>query len=150
MSESTISIRLMKAEDFDAVVDVDKKVLNAPRPEYYEVKFEKLFRSEYYLPVSFVAENQDGKLVGFVMGEVYLGQYGISQEEATLDTIGVDPSCQHMGIGEQLISEFMEHLRRVGVKRVNTLVGWNDDKLIHFFSANHFSPSKTINLERTL
>ena len=28
------------------------------------------------------------------MGELYMGEYGISQEGATLDTIGVDPNCQ--------------------------------------------------------
>jgi ribosomal protein S18 acetylase RimI-like enzyme len=88
--------------------------------------------------------------VGFVMGELYMGQYGIFQEEATLDTIGVDPDYQHRGIGQQLIKEFVDHLRKVGVQKLSTLVDWNDSKMIHFFSANQFSPSKTINLERNL
>ena len=150
MSESTIKIRLMKADDYDAVVNIDGKVLKESRPEYYEVKFEKLFKSNDYLPASLVAEEEDGTVVGFVMGEIYIGEYGIFSEEATLDTIGVDPFYQHKGIGEQLINEFMEHLRNVGVQKVNTLVDWNDSKLIHFFSTNQFSPSKTINLERIL
>jgi len=150
MNESTIKIRLMKADDFDAVVAIDEKIIKASRPEYYEVKFEKLFESKDYLPASLVAEVEDGTVVGFVMGELYMGEYGIFQEEARLDTIGVDPDYQHKGIGEQLINEFMEHLRNVGVKIINTLVDWNDSKMIHFFSANQFSPSKTINLERSL
>ena len=150
MKESTINIRLMKAEDFDAVVGIDEKVLKASRPEYYEMKFEKLFRSKDYLPASLVAEEEDGKVVGFVMGEIYMGEYGIFQEEATLDTIGVDPHYQHKGIGEQLINEFIDHLRKVGVKKINTLVDSHDSRLMHFFSANQFSPSKTINLERSL
>ena len=150
MNESTITIRLMKAGDFDAVVGIDEKVLNAARPEYYEMKFEKLFKSRDYLPVSLVAEEKDGTVVGFVMGEIYMGEYGLFQEEATLDTIGVDPDHQHKGIGEQLINEFMDHLKKVGVQKINTLVAWNDTKLINFFSANQFSPSKTINLERKL
>ena len=150
MNESTIKIRLMKAEDFDAVVGIDEKVLDASRTEYYELKFEKLFGSRDYLPASLVAEEEDGTVVGFVMGEIYMGEYGIFQEEATLDTIGVDPDYQHRGIGEQLISEFMDHLRKLGVRKINTLVDWNDSKLIHFFSTNKFSPSKTINLERIL
>jgi ribosomal protein S18 acetylase RimI-like enzyme len=159
----------MKADDFDAVVGIDEKVLKASRPEYYEMKFEKLFKSKDYLPASLVAEEKDGtvvgfvmgelfmgeygifqEVVGFVMGELFMGEYGIFQEEATLDTIGVDPAYQHKGIGEQLINEFMDHLRKLGVQKINTLVDWNDTKLIHFFSANQFSPSKTINLERRL
>lgn len=150
MNESTIKIRLMKADDFDAVVGIDEQVLKTSRPEYYELKFEKLFKSKDYLPTSLVAEEEDGTVVGFVMGELYMGEYGIFQEEASLDTIGVDPYYQHKGIGEQLINEFMDHLRKIGVQKVNTLVDWNDSKLIHFFSANQFSPSKTINLERSL
>lgn len=150
MKECTIKIRLMKGDDFDAVVGIDEKVLKTSRPEYYEVKFEKLFESKVYLPVSLVAEEEDGTVVGFVMGELYMGEYGIYQEEATMDTIGVDPYCQHKGIGEQLINEFVDHLRKVGVQKVNTLVDWNDHELIHFFSANQFSPSKTINLDRIL
>jgi len=150
MNESIIKIRLMKADDFDAVVGIDEKVLKASRPEYYELKFEKLFKSKDYLPTSLVAEEEDGTVVGFVMGELYMGEYGIFQDEASLDTIGVDPYYQHKGIGEQLINEFMDHLKKIGVQKVNTLVDWNDSKLIHFFSVNQFSPSKIINLERSL
>jgi ribosomal protein S18 acetylase RimI-like enzyme len=150
MNAGTIKIRLMKADDFDAVVKIDALVLKASRPEYYELKFEKLFGTRDYLPTSLVAETEDGTVVGFVMGELYMGEYGIFQEEARIDTIGVDPDYQNKGIGEQLINEFMDHLRHIGVKKVNTLVDWNDSKLIQFFSANQFSPSKTINLERSL
>ena len=150
MQESRIKIRLMKAEDFDAVVGIDGKVLQASRPQYYEMKFEKLFGSKDYVPASLVAEKEDGTVVGFVMGELYMGEYGIFQEKATLDTIGVDPAHQHRGIGERLINEFLDHLKKLGVQKVQTLVDWNDARLIHFFSANHFSPSKTINLERSL
>ncbi len=150
MKNTTINIRLMKADDFDAVVAIDEKVVKTARPEYYELKFEKLFKSRDYLPTSLVAENEEGAVVGFVMGELYMGEYGIFQEEARLDTIGVDPDRQHQGVGEQLINEFMDHLKTIGVKKVNTLVEWNDSKLIQFFSANQFSPSKTINLERNI
>ncbi len=150
MNESSICIRLMKAEDFDAVVGIDARVLGTPRPEYYEMKFEKLFQSTFYLPASLVAEKEDGTVVGFVMGEIYMGEYGIFQEEAALDTIGVDPDYRRLGIGEQLISEFVEHLKTLGVRKVYTFVGLSDSGLIRFFSANRFVPSTTITLERGL
>ena len=149
MTQSAIKIRLMKADDFDAVVGIDEKVLKAARPEYYELKFEKLFESKDYLPTSLVAE-EDGTVVGFVMGELFLGEYGIFEREASLDTIGVHPDHQQKGIGKQLIDEFMDHLREIGVKKVTTLVDWDDSKLMQFFRANRFSPSQTINLERSV
>jgi predicted N-acetyltransferase YhbS len=140
----------MEADDFDAVLKIDEKVLKVRRQEYYELKFEKLVHSKDYVPTSLVAEEKDGTVVGFVMGELYIGEYGISQERASLDTISVDPDYQHKGIGEQLINEFMDHLRKLGVEKVNTLVDWDDAQLIRFFSANQFRPSKTMNLERSL
>jgi len=140
----------MKADDFNAVVGIDEKVLKNRRMEYYKIKFEKFVESKDYLPASLVAAKEDGTVVGFVMGEIFIGEYGIFEEEATLDTIGVDPSYQHRGIGEQLLNEFVNHLRSLRVQKINTLVNWNDSRLIHFFSANKFSPSKTINLERNL
>lgn len=150
MDQGSIKIRLMEADDFDAVVAIDEKVLRTARPEYYEMKFEKLFKSLEYLPTSLVAETDDGRVVGFVMGQLYMGEFGILQEEASLDTIGVDPELQHQGIGERLVEEFMDHLKELGVHKVNTLVDQNDSKLIGFFKANRFTPSNTINLERAL
>jgi ribosomal protein S18 acetylase RimI-like enzyme len=149
MGKSTIKIRFMRADDFAAVVRIDEKVLKASRPDYYKMKFEELVQSTDRVPTSLVAEEDDGTVVGFVMGELFIGEYGISHE-ATLDTIGVDPDYQHKGIGEQLIKEFMDHLRALGVRKINTLVDSNDSRLTHFFSANQFCPSKTIYLERSL
>ena len=151
MNGSTIKIRFMKTDDFDAVIGIDEKVLKVSRLNYYEMKFDKLFKSKEFLPTSLVAEEEDGTVVGFVMGELYMGEYGISQDGATIDTIGVDPNYKQKGIGEQLMNEFMNHLRDLGVKKVNTLVDRNDTKLIKFFDANKFSPAKSIiNLERRL
>ena len=150
MKKSTTKIRLMKVGDFNAVVRIDEKVLKASRSEYYRLKFETAVQSPDFLPTSLVAEEEDGTVVGFVMGELYIGEYGISQKRATLVQIGVDPDYQHKGIGAQLINEFMDHVRALGVRKINTLVDENDSKLTHFFSANQFIPSKTINLERSL
>lgn len=150
MAESSrTTIRLMRAEDFDAVVAIDAKVLGAPRQEYYQRKFEKMFRSNDFVPASLVAE-QGSAVVGFVMGEVYIGEYGINQEGATLDTIGVDPECRRSGVGGELIGALFDHLKSLGVQRVQTLVGQDDAQLTQFFRANRFFPSRTINLERAL
>lgn len=149
MTEDTITIRLMTENDLNAILKIDEKILQSSRHEYYQLKFERLFTSSDYMPTSFVAEN-DGAVVGFLMGELYMGEFGIYQEWASLDTIGVDPSYQHKGVGKKLMDEFIDHLRQIGVNKINTLVDWNDSRLIQYFSANQFSPSRTINLERSI
>lgn len=148
--KSTLNYRLMNPGDLDAIVEIDTKVLKVSRPDYYRTKFEKIFESRDHIPTSLVAETADGKVVGFVMGDLFMGEYGIFQAEATLDTIGVDPEYQHQGIGVQMVKEFIDHLKRLGVNKLNTLVNWDDAKLVRFFGSIQFSPSKTINLEREI
>ncbi|MEJ2156581.1 MAG: N-acetyltransferase [Desulfobacteraceae bacterium] len=150
MTDYNVKIRLMEDSDLDAVVQIDEKIMKASRLEYYQLRFERLFKSNDYLPTSLVAEDENGSVVGFLMGELYMGEFGIFQEVASIDTIGVDPSCQHRGVGKKLMNEFIDHLKQIGVNKINTLVSWNDSQLIQFFSANQFSPSKTVNLERSI
>ena len=150
MKKSKIKVRLMQANDLDAVVGIDRRILKGSRLEYFKMKFEMLFESKDYLPTSLVAEQEDGTVVGFVMGTLYMGEFGIFQQQATLDTIGVDPAQRKQGIGERLLDEFMAHLKSLGVKKVSTLVNSNDLGLTHFFGSNRFGPSSTIHLERTL
>ena len=151
MNPTAIKIRLMNDEDFDDVVRIDKKILNVSRLDYYTLKFELLFKSGEYLPTSLVAEDENKILVGFIMGELYIGEFGISREGASIDTLGVDPAYQRRGIGKKLMNEFIDHLKQLGVQKINTLVGKEDTRLINFFSANLFCPSKSvINLERSI
>lgn len=151
MNKIQFDIRLMVVDDFDDVVRIDERVLRISRPEYYEQKFERLFQSGEYLPTSLVAENENGITVGFIMGELYIGEFGISSEGATVDTIGVDPDYRRLGIGELLMKEFIEHIGQLGVQKINTLVDKTDANLMKFFKRCLFEPSQTvINLERNI
>jgi ribosomal protein S18 acetylase RimI-like enzyme len=149
MNTATIEIRPLQREDFEAVVEIDERVFKHARPEYYEMKFAPALDKKDRLVTSLVAE-EDGKVVGFVMSELFVGEYGIPETTATLNTIGIHPDYHRKGIGKQLMEEFIGHLRKAGVEKLNTLVDWDDWQLIRFFSANGFVPAKTINLELNL
>jgi predicted N-acetyltransferase YhbS len=138
--------RPLKQEDFKAVVQIDEAVFGRARPEYYETKFIRALDRKERVAMSLVAE-MDGQVVGFVMCELYVGEYGIPTTTATLDTIGIHPDYQGRGVAGQLMDEFIGQLRKVGVNKINTLTRWNDWQLIRFFSARGFVPAKTINLE---
>ena len=146
MGAAKAAVRLLNQKDFKSVVVIDEKVFGHARPEYYETKFARALDEKNRIPLSLVAEI-DGKVVGFLMGELFIGEYGIPVTTATLDTIGVDPDFQGRGIAGQLMNELIGHLRKAGVQKINTLTDWNDWQLIRFFSARGFSPAKTINLE---
>ena len=144
MGPRDIKIRLMVASDLEEVMRIDRKVLNASRRDYYEHKFELLFGSGEYLPTSLVAVGKDGKVVGFIMGEVYHGEFGISNTGAFVDTVGVDPEYQKLGVGKMLMDEFVKHVKELGVKKIHTLIDKTFVGLTKYFGANGFSPSKGV------
>lgn len=144
--QAKIDVRPLCREDFAAVVAIDRKVFKTARPEYYEDKFSHALDESDGLVLSLVAESA-GTVAGFVMGQLYVGEYGISANTAALDTIGIDPDWQGRGVALRLIEEFVRLLRKVGVKKIYTLVDWGDWRLTRLFNAAGFVPSKTLNLE---
>lgn len=143
------NMRVMKREDLDAVVAIDTLISKQERRQYYERKIESVTTNPHNINTSLVAE-VDGKVVGFIMGDVYFGEFGIPEASATIDTIGVHPDCQNRGVAHDLMDQFLTNMKGVGVKRVYTLVNWNDFSLERFFASHKFQPSKRINLELQL
>jgi ribosomal protein S18 acetylase RimI-like enzyme len=149
MSTKRINVRLLERGDFNAVVEIDEKVFGQVRPEYYEMKFARALEKKDRLVVSFVAV-EDERVVGFVMCELSVGEYGIPDTEAFLDTIGINPAHQNKGIGRLLLGELVAHLKKAGVEKIDTLVNWNDWQLVKFLNVNGFKPSSKISLELNL
>lgn len=92
---------------------------------------------------SLVLEHE-GRVAGFVMGEIYLGEFGIPNDTAAIDTIGVHPDHQRSSVAHMLLDEYKSHPRAAGVKRLHTLVDWNDWRLIYFFDSVGFAPARTL------
>ncbi len=145
MSEQRV-MRVLKAGDLDAIVAIDEKVSKQNRREYYARKIATITDPERSINTSIVAEI-NGKVVGFIMGDVFFGEFGIPETTATIDTLGVDPIIQNKGIASELLDQFMMNMKVAGVNKVYTLVNWDDFALEKFFSRHKFVPSKRINLE---
>ncbi len=143
------NMRVMRREDLDAVAAIDQLVTKQERREYYQRKIEAVVNNPHNINTSLVAE-QDGRIVGFIMGDVYFGEFGIPETSATIDTIGVHPEYQKHGVAHDLIDQFLTNMKAVGVSKVYTLVNWDDFKLEHFFASHRFQPSKRVNLELQL
>ncbi len=139
-------MRVLKKGDLEGIVAIDTRITNQNRREYYARKIDTITDPERSINTSIVAE-LDGKVVGFIMGDVYFGEFGIPETSATIDTLGVDPSIQNKGLASELLDQFMMNMKAAGVNKVYTLVNWDDFALEKFFSRHKFVPSKRINLE---
>lgn len=149
MAEQKRVMRVLKKEDLNAIVEIDAAGSKQNRRDYYERKLEAILNPTHNINSSLVCEI-DGKVAGFVMGDVYFGEFGIPESTATIDTIGVDPRFQNRGVASELLDQFMMNMKAAGVKKVYTLVNWDDFSLEKFFSRQRFTPSKRINLEYTV
>ncbi len=137
-------IRPLKREDLDAIVEIDEKVLGERRRDYWERKLEKMKHQP--TPTSLVVE-VEGKVVGFILGDVSGWEFGVPETIAWIDTIGIDPDFQKKGLARALTFEMIKNLKAIGVKTIYTLVNWNDWDLLQFFHAMGFTRGDMINLE---
>ena len=126
------------------IVEIDTKVLGKPRPEYWGTK---LGLVEKRSQVSSLVVELDGKVVGFIIGDVSSWEYGVPENIGLIDTIGVDPDYQRKGIAKILFTEMAKNLKKVGVDTVITFVKRRDWVLLKFFDSMGFQKGDMINLE---
>jgi ribosomal protein S18 acetylase RimI-like enzyme len=142
-------MRFLKQSDLDAIVAIDEAETKQNRHEYYERKVNSILSRKAEINCSLVCEI-DGKVAGFMMGYLFFGEFGISDATATIDGLGVHKDFRNHGVASEMLDEFAMNMKAAGVKKIYTLVSWDDFALEKFFSRQKFVPSKRINLELTL
>jgi N-acetylglutamate synthase-like GNAT family acetyltransferase len=90
------------------------------------------------------------QVIGFVMGTLAYGEFGLTQVTAILDSIAVHPHFQHQGVGQQLTETFIQQSTHQGASAVYTLVNWDNWTLLKVFHALGFTLAPTIPLERRI
>jgi predicted N-acetyltransferase YhbS len=143
-SLENMKIRPLEKEDLEAIVEIDERVLGENRRSYWERKLELM--NNKASQVSLVAE-LEGKVVGFILGDVSGWEFGVPDTIGWIDTIGIDPVYQKRGLATALANEVIKNLKAIGVRAVYTLVSWNDWDLLQFFHAMGFTRGDMINLE---
>jgi ribosomal protein S18 acetylase RimI-like enzyme len=137
-TDSDIRIRPLDELDIDAIVEIDERIGGRYRPEVWER------RIGYYLrrdpEASRVAE-VDGKVVGFMLGEVRAGEFGLEEPTGWIEVLGVDPDHRGRAIGRQMAAAMLEHFKEQGAHGVRTLVDEDMEEIRRFFTSIGFEPS---------
>ena len=144
--DECLVIRVMREEDLDAVVAIDSMYLGKERPDYYRSRFEPVKQGEG-VNLSLVAEHQ-GTVVGFIMGALFHGEFGIPERRASIESIGIHPEYKRKGTAVKLMEQYLSNVRALNVDKVHTLVSWDDLELLAFFKKMDFKPSSRVPLER--
>ena len=149
MSETTaqVVVRPLTEVDIGAITKIDEKVTGTYRPDEWEERAMYYLRRDPECPL--VAE-VEGEVVGFALGEVRAGEFGMEEPTGWFEVLAVDPDVRGRSIGKKLAEAMFGHFRDRGAKQARTLVGEGFEDLGRFFESVGFQPSKLRPLVRTL
>lgn len=141
-----VRMRRLEQRDLEQVLRLDRASSGETRAGFFErrLKAEQQWPDAYF---SCVAE-QDGAVVGFVLGHLLEGEFGVKGTVAVLDAIAVASEHQRRGLGRTLMSEFDRSAIERGAREMRTQAQWNQPGLVEFFSAAGFRLAPRIVLER--
>jgi ribosomal protein S18 acetylase RimI-like enzyme len=139
-----LTVRQLTKDDLDSIVEIDTKVLGETRRDYWVTKIIK--QADTRPPDASLVSEIDGKVIGFILGEVSGWEFKVPNNIGWIDTIGIDPDYQNRGIAKVLANALVANLKNYSVDTIYTLVNWNDWDLLQFFHAMGFSRGDMINL----
>jgi ribosomal protein S18 acetylase RimI-like enzyme len=140
-------IRALKPEDFEAVVEIDKRTTGRSRRLFFEKRLEAALADRDGF-VSVALEDGTGALVGFCIARVQSGEFGDDRRAVVLDVIGVDPESRNRRHGTRLLEALVEQARERGANELRTQVEWSNRELVQFFAATGFLLAPSQVLER--
>lgn len=138
-----VKLRILTIRDLDAVTEIDYSLLGKKRRGYWATRLEYAETSG----VPSLAAEVNGNLIGFILGSASGWEYGIPENVAWIDTLGVKKEYQRKGIGRMLFMEMLSMFKKVGVDTIYVFVNWKDQDLLQFFEKMGFKKGDMINLE---
>jgi ribosomal protein S18 acetylase RimI-like enzyme len=145
-TQAEVRVRPLDELDIDAIVNIDEKISGDYRPEVWERRIGYYLRRD---PEASVVAEVDGKVVGFMLGEVRSGEFGLEEPTGWIEVLGVDPDIRGRAIGRRMADAVLEHFRGQGAHIVRTLVD-EGSEIRSFFSALGFEPSNLRAFGRSL
>ena len=95
------------------------------------------------------AASKDGQVVGFMLGEIKEGIFGLDQS-GWIELVGVQPRLMGSGIGQALAERLSGYFKKKGIKDIYTAVRWDAVDMLSFFKSIGFDRSNFINLRKRL
>lgn len=146
MTQTTPAAKIRPLDELDigGIVRIDERISGQYRPDIWEQ------RVMYYLrrdPDSSQVAEVDGKVVGFMLGDVRAGEFGIETPSGWIERFGIDPDHRKRDLGRQMFAAIMEHFKAAGATTVRTLVDEKDTGVTGFLGALGFMPSSLKALE---
>jgi GNAT superfamily N-acetyltransferase len=140
--------RPLSLDDLEAVIAIDRAHTGQARRHFFARRMAAAARNpDDYVQVGVM---RNGALCGFAIARILRGEFGREEAVAMLDAIGVEPQSQERGVGECLVEELTNTVRRTGVGALHSQVDWTDQHLLRFLHAAGFAIAPRLALERSV
>ena len=145
LETDAVLVRTMRQDDLKAIVAIDAAASGRRRPRYFELMLQRSV-TQASLQISLVAEIER-RVVGFVIGSLYYGEYGVAEASASIDAISVDTAVRERNVGKALMRQLRLNLGALRIATLRTEVSWDHFDLLGFFRSQGFRPSSRLCLE---
>jgi GNAT superfamily N-acetyltransferase/biotin operon repressor len=151
---AAVVTRLLGMDDLDEILQIADKIERENNSEKAErmasLKETAVYQLEYGDPLLNLGAEIDGKLTGFIFGEVKFWEFGRGEKTGWIKVLGVDQDFQGMGVGHKLGETLLGHFKKMNVKKVRTLVDWYEGDLISYFKSLGFNMLGMLPLEKEI
>jgi ribosomal protein S18 acetylase RimI-like enzyme len=151
---ASITTRFLGLDDLEEILRIQQRIVGEQQADNSEklasLKDTTVYHLQHGDPMMSLGAEIDGKLVGFVIGEVRRWEFGRSEMIGWILILGVNPEYQGMGVGRKLGSMLLDHFRKKNVRKIQTLVEWHDGELISYFKSLGFGLLQMLPLEKEI
>jgi ribosomal protein S18 acetylase RimI-like enzyme len=146
---ATVDVRDLGLADLDDVVRIDALHTDTPKRDWWVGVFDDFLAGRRRRERIGLAAHRDGRLVGFLLGEVRAFEFG-SEVCGWVFALGVQPEAGRDRVGSTLLAEALRRFRALGIETVRTMVRRNDVPVTAFFRSNGFVGGSFVQLELDL
>ena len=146
-------VRPVRETDFRQIIAIDARITGIDKTTYWSDVFDRYGGgrrpSERFFFVATPDGDDDGQILGYVIGEVRAWEFG-SAPCGWVFAFSVDPDAREMRIGEQLFEAVSDAFRNAGIRTMRTMVPRDNELHMAFFRSEGMMAGPYLQLEKDL
>jgi ribosomal protein S18 acetylase RimI-like enzyme len=148
VAAALVTVRPARQRDLPEVIAIDARVTGLEKRAYWRTVYRR-YAATTEAGRQFLVAESDGRVVGFVIGEVRDWEFG-SPPCGWVFAIDVLPSSRQAGVGTRLLDAIATAFRHAGVRTVRTMLSRDNTLILSFFRSQGMMAAPFIPLEMEL
>ncbi|TDA68276.1 MAG: GNAT family N-acetyltransferase [Clostridia bacterium] len=146
MGNAELVLRQVTIGDYQQITEIHRALGEDSESEYWRKKLD-IYTTD---PELCIGVESEGKLVGYMLGHLKGGEFGVTDEIGWIEMMAVHPGWQNRGVGRMMVETLFKVLRGRGCTRVFILCSWRHAAVLTFLDEIGFNRGDLIHLEMAL